>query len=182
MVEYALKYASWGWYVFPTHYIINGKCSCRQTDSKYCSPGKHPIHSLAPHGFQDATIDPPTIRGWWKRFPKANISVATGKISNLFVFDIDEKNGGLDTLSDFEKEKGDATPKDYEGRVITGGGGYHFYYKYPDSIQNLPKKLILKKYSNKTGFCPGFDIRCDGGYAILPPSNHISGRQYEWEV
>ena len=180
MVEHALKYASWGWYVFPTHYIIDGKCSCRKETCK--SPGKHPIYSLAPHGFQDASIEPSMIKLWWHKSPKAYISVATGRISKIFVFDIDKKNDGLDTLSDFEKEHGQATPEGYEGRVMTGGGGYHFYYNYPDNIKNLPKKLILKSYSNKTGFCPGFDIRCDGGYAVLPPSNHISGRNYEWEV
>ncbi len=57
----ALGYTRRGWRVFP------------------CKPGgKTP---LTPHGFQDATTDEATIRGWWEQWPDANIAIATGSVS-----------------------------------------------------------------------------------------------------
>ena len=69
----ALEFASRGWPVFPL--IENSK------EPKII------------HGFKDATIDEYKIRCWWNKFPDANIGIATGQQSGLFVVDIDKKNG-----------------------------------------------------------------------------------------
>ena len=55
--------------------------------------------------------------------------------------------------------------------VITGGGGRHLWFKYTGPIQSTTGKIA-----------PGIDTRGDGGYVIVPPSIHPSGRAYEWSV
>src|SRR5690242_9321123 len=58
-LDWALAYASRGWYVLPLHYMRDGQCSCGKRDCP--SPAKHPLARLVPNGFKDATIDPATI-------------------------------------------------------------------------------------------------------------------------
>ena len=41
----------------------------------------------------DATKDPDLIRAYWTEYPRANVSVATGEISGVFVLDVDTKAG-----------------------------------------------------------------------------------------
>ena len=61
------------------------------------------------------------IEAWWKKNPKANIGIITGKISGITVVDIDKKKGQASTpLSAF--------PETYT--VRTPSGGYHLYYEY----------------------------------------------------
>src|SRR5665213_2957379 len=86
LLDAARSYAAAGFYVFPTHDLSAGACSCGQTCA---SPGKHP---RTPHGFQDATLDPVTIAAWWKRWPTANVAIDCGR-SGLVVVDVDIKNG-----------------------------------------------------------------------------------------
>src|SRR5580700_6276428 len=97
----ALKAADHGYSVLPLHWATDGQCSCGDL---YCSSlGKHP---LTLHGVKDATTDETTIRQWWRKYPRANIGVATGRISNLIVVDIDPHHDGMESLHQFEKENG----------------------------------------------------------------------------
>lgn len=99
------------------------------------------------------------ISAWGRRWPDANIGLATGKISGFFVLDCDSleavklvrERGIPDTLS-----------------AMTGKGA-HFYFAYPDF-----------SVCNRTGILPGVDIRGDGGYVVAPPSIHPSGKIYQW--
>ena len=117
------------------------------------------------HGVKDATTDKVTIRRWWREHPDANIGVATGKVSNLTVIDVDPRHGGLESLRQFEDENG---PLPDVPAVRTGGGGLHFYFKY------------LPGLGNKTALLPGLDVKSDGGYVVYPGSTHESGRRYRW--
>jgi putative DNA primase/helicase len=170
MIDAALAYAKLHWRVFPVWGITDGKCDCGGLPK--CKPGKHPIHFCVPRGLTNAQNIPQVIEAWWKKFPNANIGLVTGRVNNLFVLDVDIKNDGDEHLKEFEKEHGAVIPDDYTGRVITGSGGYHYYYRYPKNID----------CNNRTGIIPGIDIRADGGYVIAPPSKHISGGKYEWEI
>lgn len=165
-LESAFNYAqNLGWHVFPTHSIINGACSCAMANCQ--SPGKHPRTA---HGLSDATTDPEIINRWWKAWPTANIGLATGAVSGVWVLDVDPRHGGDETLLQLQQEHGRTTPA---VECLTGGGGRHLYFAYPTSG-------MIKSRNGFPG--QGLDVKGDGGFVILPPSTHISGNRYEWEV
>ncbi|MEK6705230.1 MAG: bifunctional DNA primase/polymerase, partial [Bdellovibrionota bacterium] len=161
--EAAISYARRGLSVFPCHYIAeSGSCSC---NNPACNrAGKHP---LTPNGFKDATTDVARICQYWQSNPLANIGIPTGARAKFIVVDIDPRNRGDESLAMYETTCGpfSATP-----RVNTGGGGQHIFLRHPGGV-----------IRNKIGLLPGIDIRGDGGYIVAPPSNHASGRCYEWQ-
>lgn len=146
MIDAALSYAARGWRVFP------------------CSPGtKIPFKDT--NGVKDATTDEEQIREWWTRWPKANIALACGPGSGVYVVDVDHdpeagENGweDLKTFPDLPKTVSQDTPR----------GGAHFLFK----SSNPP--------SNKNKFRKGIDIRADGYYIMLSPSIHPNGKAYAW--
>jgi predicted P-loop ATPase len=83
----------------------------------------------------------------------------------LGVLDVDPRNGGDETLSRLEGEFG-RLPETWA--VQTGGLGMHYYFLFPQS----PGSGVLG---------PGLELKGDGGYVAIPPSEHASGRRYEWE-
>ncbi len=158
----AADYARRGYLVFPLYTIKDGRCTCGDADCP--SPGKHP---LTINGFKNATTNTAMVEAWWKRRPEANIGLATGRAAGFFVLDVDGPEGE-ETLRSLEKTQGTLPPT---VTVITGNGK-HFYFKYP----------INGEIKNKTKFAPGLDTRGEGGYVVAPPSDHVSGRRYEWLV
>ncbi|MCD6404327.1 MAG: bifunctional DNA primase/polymerase, partial [Planctomycetes bacterium] len=136
----ALHYAELGYVVFP------------------CRPGtKKP---LTKHGFQDASTDPDVIRRWWKRWPHANIGIAT---EGLLVVDIDGKGWLADEPEkrlDLDKAPVSVTPR----------GGTHHLFRQPPG----------KKWRNTSKtLAAGIDTRADGGYIVAPPSVRAKGA-YVW--
>ena len=164
LIDDALTYAGAGMHVFPLHGINeDGTCSCLKADCS--SPGKHP---LTQNGFKSATADPATVRAWWERRPLANIGMVTGEVSGYVVIDIDPDHGGNEGLSALETKHG-ALP--ITRMVRTGGGGNHFFFKYPSGV-NVP--------CSAGKLAPGVDVRANGGYVVMSPSMHRSGRRYEF--
>ena len=150
LVNEALKYAEMGLAVFPV----------RTNKTPY-----------TPRGCKDAKTDKGAIRNWWKKWPDANIGLATGSISGGIIvidIDIDEDKGifGDESLREWEREHGEL-PETW--RSITGRGGYHYFYRSDETIKNT------------TNLYSGIDVRGEGGYVIAPPSVHQNGREYEWE-
>lgn len=161
LLSAALKYAAWGWHVVPLHNPTKNGCSCRR---KECidSNGKHPrIDGWT----KNCTIDPEVINSWWDQWPDANVGIVTGKISNLVVFDVDPRNGGDETVASLGE-----IPETVQ--CLSGGGGTHDYYLYPDKE--------VKSTKNELG--DGIDIQSDGRMVVAPPSLHHSGRKYQWEI
>jgi hypothetical protein len=169
IIDAALFYASRGLPVIPcwsTLQVIDGdvqlRCGCRRTCT---SPGKHPIGHLVPHGHNDATLDPARVGQWWTAAPEANIGIAVPP--GHVVIDVDPDHGGIETLSDLEKQH---EPLPTTWRAISGGGGQHHWFTTDVEISNGVGALGA-----------GIDIRSTGGYVIAPPSRHISGRRYSWD-
>lgn len=153
LVEYALAYANFGWPVIPLHNITaEGRCSCGAADCVN-SAGKHP---RTEHGVKEATTDPDIIRRWWKRFPQANIGIATGASKSGFIaYDVDPKNGGH-ISHDHAVETNGKMPETLV--VRTGNGGTHYWFRTKEPI------------GNRTNIIKGVDIRGEGGYVAAPPS------------
>ena len=124
--------------------------------------GKEP---LVPGGFKAATTDPATIRSWWRRYAQPNIGMPTGRASGVVVLDIDPRHGGDESLLGLPP-----LPETVE--CLTGGGGRHIYFAWPG--------FEVRCANNAIGL--GLDLKADGGYVLLPPSVHPSGRRYEWEL
>ena len=112
----ALRYASYGWKVFPCH--------------KDKSP-------MTINGFKNATKDTKQIKRWWAENPDASIGCACGPESGVWVIDVDLpdgpgnwekliiKNGPIETL----EQK-------------TGSGGRQLFFNYNGTeIKNNTKKL-----------------------------------------
>jgi len=159
-----LEYVAQGWAIFPCHSIKDGKCTCGKLDCK--NVGKHP-RTL--HGVKDASKDPATVQRWQEIFGhEINWAVATGAVSDVVVVDVDPRHNGDESLDKWTAENGDLPDT---LTTLTGGGGYHYFFRYPHDGQPL---------TNRPGFMPGVDFKSDGGYVILPNARHESGRQYAW--
>lgn len=170
MVDAALHYGE-RWSIFPCHWPLfkAGKvmCSCGKPPGKgkgLCSsPGKHPRTA---HGFYDATRDPDAIRALWRRMPLANIGLRTGTDNDLLVLDVDPPHGGDKSLAAMVAKHGPLPPTLIAN---TGSGGRHFLFRHVDGLSNCVGAIG-----------GGLDIRTEGGYIVIAPSLHNSGRRYEW--
>ncbi len=159
IVDAALDYARRGWKVLPLYGIVDGRCACGGR-TKNCKPGKHP---LTPHGVKDASADVEQVAAWWKRWPTANVGLATGE--EFDVLDIDADKGGFASLAELVKHHGDLPPT---WTADTGGGGLHLCFVPSQAIRNLSDHR------------PGIDTRGARGYIVAAPSLHISGHCYRW--
>ena len=162
LLNAALDYAKRGLRVFPVHGIVDGACTCG--DPECASPGKHPV---VHRGFLVASSDERQVREWWTKHPNANIGARTGRDGGFFVIDEDAPGacGGLFP---------DGAESVCEAITRTGrdGGGHHYGFRVNgEAIKSGPL----------AGF-PGVDVKGDGGFVILPPSRHASGRCYVWHV
>ena len=145
-LEHALKYAVLGWKVFPL-----------------CAGQKIPLPGT--HGVKDATSDEQTIRAWWAKYPNANIAVACGETSGIYVIDVDVSAdgsvNGLESLKEFPQLPDTV-------KQLTPRGGFHGFFK----------SAIAP--ANRNSFRPGIDIRGTGYYVVLAPSVHPNGGIYYW--
>lgn len=87
----------------------------------------------------------------------------------MFVLDVDPRHGGDAALEDYEANRDDG-PLPPTLTAATGGGGTHLFYRYP----------LVHEVPGRNPWLPGVDVKSNGGYVILPPSNHASGSTYTW--
>jgi Bifunctional DNA primase/polymerase, N-terminal/Primase C terminal 1 (PriCT-1) len=119
------------------------------------------------HGLKDATVDPFVITEWWGEEPELNIAVATGAVSGVFVIDVDDiaAEGELARLEAAHC----ALPATVESLTARGR---HVWFRHPGPpIKNTASVIA-----------PKIDSRGDGGFVVVPPSLHPSGKRYCWSV
>ena len=151
-LEAALAYAAQGWKVFPL-----------QPNTKIPFPGTN--------GVKDATDDAETIKAWWKVHPDANLALACGAPSGIWVVDIDVGHkAGVDGFASLAGRNITLPETIYQD---TPSGGRHYLYAI-NTDSSADKKEPPR---NKNNFMPGIDIRGTGYYIVLAPSV-IDGKQY----
>lgn len=103
------------------------------------------------------------VDSWFSSLSGAGVGVVTGKISNMVVLDVEN----------WCPVPIDELLKKYPTQMVarSGGGGYHLFYNYPQNVGRV---------ANRVGIFEGADLRADGGFLVLPPTMHQSGRRYEW--
>lgn len=104
------------------------------------------------------------IRKWWSYWPGANIALVTGQLSKIVAIDFDSHHGQAafsESFGHIPKTISQTTGRD---------GGLHLLFRHPQN----------GVYSNLAKSIEDVDVRGDGGYIILAPSVHASGRKYEW--
>jgi hypothetical protein len=150
----ALAYAAAGWPVFP----------CRPNTDICPAPERCPCKApVTPNGFKDATTDPGLIRGWWRRWPDANVAIATGA-PGPDVLDVDVKpaGSGYEALKKLQR-RGLLTGA--TRLVRTRSGGLHVYYTgTSQGCHGLPRQHL--------------DFKATGGYVLAPPSR-VHGKPYQ---
>ena len=152
MLHFATDYARRGWPVFP------------------CNPiNKHP---LTKHGFKDASTDPEQIKQWWTKWPLAMIGVPMGAASGVVAIDPDAPKDD----NDQDGRKNWALLLAQHGGIyththLTPGEGKHVLFRYD------PERPL----SNSEGGLEGknINVRGDGGYIIVPPSQRGDGKRYD---
>lgn len=147
-LEAALQYHKLGWSVIPLAEGVK-------------IPPKG--FSVLPYRERLATED--EIKSWWSANPNYNVGIITGKLSNLFVVDIDTEDG----FKNMENYIPDSivTPT-----VATPRGGQHVFFKYPNG-QNI---------TIGAGKIAGTDFRGEGGYVVGSPSINGNGKPYTWLI
>lgn len=103
------------------------------------------------------------VNSWFSNLAGAGVGVATGKVSNMVVLDVESTCPySIDDLL-----------KQYPTQLIsrTGSGGYHLFYQYPNGSGRI---------ANRVRLFDGVDLRADGGFIVLPPTVHPNGNRYAW--
>lgn len=162
----AVDYLARGWHVLILHDVAAGECSCGnpREDPKHNtvegSAGKHPVASawgasaIAERTQLDAAI---------AARPTANLGILTGQQSGVWVLDIDPRHDGDKRLAELEAQHGSIG---YTYTVLTGSGGWHFYFTLPDDFTPTNAKGTLP---------PGIDVRGQGGQVVTAPSVSLAG-------
>ena len=143
---------------------------CRAIDGSHCehevwhkggrctSPGKVPL--VPWKEYQTRLPTEVEVRSWWRKWPTANIGMATGEVSGVCVVDLD----GELAQREAQRLGYDEGPWVATGRI----GGKHLYFRWrPDAPSIFAKR-------------EGIDFRGQGGFVLLPPSYHASGNAYKW--
>ncbi len=157
MLAAALRYAALGWPVFPIYEPVGSGCSCAKS-TECPRPGKHPRNR---HGHRAASNDPDRIEHWWGVWPHASIAL---RCDDGLVVDVDGPEGAR-SLESLERQYG-LLPCTVAAAT---GNGRHLFFAIPHALKTTSHHLGAK-----------IDTRATGGYVILPPSRHASGRRYRW--
>jgi Bifunctional DNA primase/polymerase, N-terminal len=115
--------------------------------------------------FQERLPTVAELHSWWRRWPHANVGVATGMASQLRVLDVDHRSDGLTTL--VELDAYGYTMPNNNPLPGTGGRGLHHFFRLDAPLPSCTP-------------WQGIEVKADKRLVVLPPSRHASGRCYAW--
>ena len=147
-LEIALKYYDMGFSVIP---IVAGK-----KDPSYVKWTT----------YQTTKASKEEIIEWWTKWPKANIAIVTGKLSNLFVADLDK----------YKKEYSEELALQFfpdsllTATSLSPQKGEHLYFSFPENF----------KVGGRSDQKLAIDFRAEGNYIVAPPSVNGNGIAYRW--
>ena len=117
--------------------------------------------------FQTDLASDAVFERWFPASARPNMGMITGAASgNIVCIDLDDYNGPeagawwADVTLGIE-------PETWKQR--TGGGGRQIFFRLPEGVTIGNCRTAI-----------GVDIRGQGGFAMLPPSLHMSGDTYRW--
>ena len=160
--DYAYMYRQLGLQVVPSYHPSEAKS------------WKRPLLSSWKE-FETTLVPDSQFEKWWgpdgSHRHKTNMGLITGDCSNdVFVLDVD-----LHTKPEAQAWLVDLLDSYNDGKAFdcpcqqTGGGGFQYLFRAPGHWPAPTMKTPI-----------GIDIRGQGGFAVLAPSMHESGREYQW--
>jgi hypothetical protein len=173
-LDAALDYAFHGLRVVPLNTATRlstekVKCSCKAGLDCGGSAGKHPRVTAWQ---KQATTDPEQVMVWFTQWPDAGVGLPMGGDQRLVALDIDGPEGRA-SLEALEREYG-PLPQTLTNTSGREDGGEHRLFR-------VPEHLNLDAISNRAShFAEGLDVRASGGQIVVCPSQHATGRTYEW--
>jgi hypothetical protein len=167
-VDWANMYRALGVQVVPT--MIPG-------EQKSGESWKRPVVPWRGPEFQGALVPPLTWDRWYgeqgQYVRRLQFGMITGQASgHIVMVDLDDHKTDACKywwLHLLHTHNGGEEPHTWQ--QITGGGGRHLFFRTPPGWRAPTNRTPL-----------GVDIRGQGGFAVLPPSMHDSGRRYAWKV
>lgn len=123
--------------------------------------GKVPVTE---HGVKDASDSPAQLERWFGAGER-NIAVAIPE--GVIIVDIDPRNGGRESWVEWLDMYGD-DPWLEAPCALTGGNGYHFWFRLPEGVEKLKKNPA-----------DGIDLLTVGRYVVAAPS--VTDNEYKWE-
>jgi P4 family phage/plasmid primase-like protien len=155
-LDYALHYAALGFHVFP----VPPGTKAGYSDLTEKITGRRWGNSK----------DPDEVRRMFTLHPEANIGIATGVDSNLFVFEADTIAGhGVDGIASVAALEADHGPLPATLQGESPSGSIHHYFRYPGFHVSSSASIIGV----------GIDVKGDGGMVLAPPSVR-DGVAYKW--
>lgn len=169
--EAAVAYAEAGWPVGPLWWMEGDACACGQPDTSRCASepknrAKHPIAQpgIVPRGKDDFTTSISIVRGWWRRYPDANIGLAPPP--GIFGLDIDDPPRWRAWRAEHGVELVDA-PWQYTG---SGGDRCQLIYSFTGEGWAFNRPIPGS----------GAETKGDGGgYLVVAPS--VTRGEYRWQ-
>lgn len=132
---------------------------------------KAPVGHLVPHGLKDASDNPREL--WWSQHETTHyIGLVPGSL-RCVVLDVDikgDKQGNIE-LDKLIAEHGEIPQTAW---VATPSGGWHIWLRKPiiHSVGHIGNHV----------FCPGVDVRSDGGYVVAPGSEGYGALPRDFSV
>ena len=125
-------------------------------------------------GWQEkASSNPRQVEHHWTENPKAGLAILCGLRSDLVVLDIDLHDyNGFASLEEMQRDLGELPPT---ARTISGTGGVHLFFRYPEGFTRI-------KNGSSIGLYMGVDRKADGGYVVAAPTVNLKvGNAYRFD-